>query len=113
MTRPPTITASVTFLAQAEGGRSKCPKDSPLYRPHLVIGNPNHRVALTDEHGDGVEHYLGVQFTGKGTDLVFGVEHKVTLKLIYHANVDYSALREGATFTIREGGRIVSFGRVA
>lgn len=36
----------------------------------------------------------------------------VTMGLVYYPVVDYSALVQGAVFTIREGPRIVGHGRV-
>ena len=110
----PTITASVTFLTRDEGGRSKPPIGSRTYRPHLVVGDPRQRVALTASDGRSIEEeYLGVQFTGSDDDLlVAGRSHTVVLELVYYPSVDYAALTTGAEFTIREGGTIVGYGRV-
>jgi hypothetical protein len=55
---------------------------------------------------------LGVTFTGDGQELSVGVEHSVTLLLVYFPDVDYTGLIPGATFTIREGGKVVGFGEV-
>lgn len=85
--------------------------DSPSYRPHLVVGDPERRFAIVDDGGRGEEAYLGVHFTGSGQPLPPGVEHTVELSLVY-PGVDYSALVAGARFTIQEGGKIVGFGRV-
>lgn len=93
----PRVSVAVTFLSSEQGGRSQKANDSPRYRPHLVVGNPEQRVPLTDGSGTGIEDYLGVQFTGDGREL---------------PRVDYSALSAGATFTVREGGRVIGFGRV-
>ena len=41
-----------------------------------------------------------------------GVLVTVTLELMYHPRVCYSDVVPGATFTIREGGRVVGYGRV-
>lgn len=108
----PTISALVTFLTPQQGGRSQNAYDSPRYRPHIVIGDPNQRVALVDGAGVSTENYLGVQFTGDDRELPAGSAHQVTLSLIYFPEVDYSAAISGATFTIREGGTVVGFGRV-
>lgn len=110
----PTIKASVTFLTREEGGRSKPPIGSKTYRPHLVVGDPHQRVALTASDGRSIEEeYLGVQFTGSVDDLlVAGRSHAVVLELVYYPSVDYAALTTGAEFTIREGGTIVGYGRV-
>jgi hypothetical protein len=112
MRDPQTITAAVTFLSPQQGGRSKDVYDSPLYRPHLVLSDPNERVARVDDAGVSTENYLGVQFTGDDRTLPAGIEHHVTLVLSYLPEVDYSGLVSGATFTIREGGLIVGFGHV-
>ncbi|MCA9077539.1 MAG: hypothetical protein KDA93_21115 [Planctomycetaceae bacterium] len=112
MTSVPEIDARVTFLSHAEGGRRTCAFDSPDYRPHLVVGDPQQREALLDESGSLLEAYLGVQFLGNGNGLTPGVSHVVTLGLMYYLNVDYSGLSSGTTFTIREGGHIVGYGRV-
>lgn len=104
------IVASVTFLPPEAGGRARSPHDSPLYRPHLVVRDSDERA--TAEAGRATENYLGVRFTGDGRQLSAGVAHTVTLDLPYYARVDYSDLRSGATFVIREGGKTVGFGRV-
>lgn len=62
------------------------------------------------ERGHGIENYLGVEFTGRGEVLTAGEVHRVRLALMYHPEVDYCELRTGATFTIREGGRVVGYG---
>jgi hypothetical protein len=53
-----------------------------------------------------------VSFFGEGNVLPLGVEHAVTLQFLYHPDVDYTALAPGATFTIREGHKVVGFGSV-
>jgi len=89
-----TIQAVVTFLRPEEGGRRRPVVDSTSYRPHLVVEG----------------QYLGVQFTGDGTILTAGEDHRVTLRLMYE--VDYSALQPGTEFSVREGRRTVGTGRV-
>lgn len=70
-----TISAAVTFLSSEEGGRSKPAHDSPLYRPHLVIGDVHQRAAVIDEERVIREEYLGVQFAGNGRELAPEREH--------------------------------------
>ena len=41
-----------------------------------------------------------------------GQEHVLDVDLIYAPDVDYRELVSNATFTIREGGKIVGYGRV-
>jgi translation elongation factor EF-Tu-like GTPase len=110
----PTVKASVTFLTREEGGRSTPAIGSKTYMPHLVVGDPNQRVAITASDGrTAAEDYLGVRFTGTVDDiLVPGRAHAVSLELCYFPSVDYTALKTGAQFTIREGGTVVGFGNV-
>ena len=112
MTAVSKISALVTFLPTEEGGRAHPAHDSSNYMPHVVVGDPSQRVALVDESGTSTESYLGVRFTGDGQQLTPGLEHEVQLQLLYVGRVDYSALVPAATFTIREGGRVVGFGSV-
>jgi hypothetical protein len=41
-----------------------------------------------------------------------GDSAKVSMDLMYHPQVDYRELIPGATFTVREGPKIVGHGRV-
>jgi hypothetical protein len=34
------------------------------------------------------------------------------MELMYFSRVDYNAVREGATFTVREGAKVIGFGVV-
>jgi hypothetical protein len=108
----PLILVAVTFLRPTEGGRVQAVHDSPEYRPHLVIGPPTQDVAGIGARGESTERYLGVTFMGDGRILQAGCEHEVMLLLTYYPDVDYSELREGATFTVREGPQVVGMGRV-
>ncbi len=109
----PEISCQVTFLSTDEGGRTQPVNLSGgTYRPHLVVGNPDQRHAIYRDGNIGTEHYLGVQF--KTTDIICepGEPYVVDLQLMYYPRVDYSSLIVDAEFTIREGGRVVGFGRV-
>ena len=110
MNAKPTIRALVVFLRPEEGGRSSGVHASPGYRPHLVVGEMSQRVAVIVGNV-GSETYLGVEFSGDERVLLPGIEHAVTLTLLYDG-VDYGQLVPGATFTIREGPHVVGFGRV-
>lgn len=112
MTAVSKISAMVTFLSTEEGGRTHPVHDSPTYMPHVVVGDPGQRAVMVDETGLSTESYLGVRFTGDGQQLTPGVEYGVQLELLYLGRVDYSELVPAATFTIREGGRVVGFGSV-
>lgn len=106
----PTIWCQVVFLPPEEGGRSQ-PLSSLQgcqYRPHLVVGDPGQGLAIVTEDNVLLEHYLGVAFFD-GEGFRWGEPLLAELVLMYEG-VDYSALAQGATFTIREGGRIVGYG---
>lgn len=90
----PTITADIEFFPADRGGRRQ-PVD-PLagtYMPHVVVQG---------------ENYLGVRFVAGPADR----RGRYTLELMYYGDVDYSPLREGARFTIREGPNVVGEGVV-
>jgi hypothetical protein len=108
----PLIEAEVTLLSTEAGGRA-----TPLvlsqgsYRPHLLVEDPTQPHAIGPK-GEGTESYLGVQFRPIDRELSPGSSGKLWLELMYFPEVDYSNLKSGATFTIREGPKIVGFGRV-
>jgi hypothetical protein len=98
----PSILAEVTFVPTSESGRHTLPQLQPWgeggwYMPHAVV--------------DGETEYLGVRFVD-GPQPLFGVAGEYRLVLMYHPDVDYSALVPGASFTIREGEKVVATGRV-
>lgn len=104
--------AYVTFLSTKDGGRKSPAINSSQYRPHLVVGDPSQRKAITDDASNSLEDYLGVSFEGSDEVLEPGPAHFVKLSPLYE-QVSYKGLVPGATFTIREGHRIVAFGVVA
>lgn len=110
----PVVTVDATFLAHEDGGRKTLPSFSrePWYRPHIVIQDPNARSPKVDENGMSAEDYLGVQFIDSPEKPEFDRSDRYTLRLMYHPSVDYSAVVDGANFTVREGGRIVGCGTV-
>ena len=91
----------ITFASPSDGGREHLPDlGNGLYRPHIVVaGRPS-------------DEYLGVQLIGCSVTPEFGVEVPVTVRLPYEG-VDYSPLKVGARFVIKEGGKQVGVGRVA
>lgn len=114
MSSPPTIEASVTFLSLEEGGRAHPALNDQRYRPHLVVGDPDQRKAITADDGRTLtEDYLGICFSGDGGALLPCERYDVQLKLIYCPYPGYDALVTGATFTIREGAKIVGYGCVS
>jgi hypothetical protein len=113
----PLVECSVTFLTPKDGGR-----DHPLgpdalsgnrYRPHIVIGDPNQRHAITNDHGLSAEEYVGVAFHDGPALPEPGKEMKVVLTLMYFPHPMYDKLTRGATFTLREGAKVVAHGKIA
>lgn len=80
--------------------------------PHIVIQSPHVRTAKLDERGYGCEAYLGVRFLVDDQPMKPVETTEVQLELMYHPQVDYREVVPDATFTIREGGRVVGYGRV-
>ncbi|SHO57934.1 hypothetical protein [Vibrio quintilis] len=90
------IQSTVCFLPAPEGGRASLPVGTG-YAPHIVI----------PEEG----RYLAVRFIDIPQDIQPGQAFSVTLQLMY-PDVDYSALKKGVLFEIREGRRAVGTGVV-
>jgi hypothetical protein len=110
----PEIEVEITFLPPEEGGRRQPPDlASPArYMPHLVVGDPNQRKANIRNGNVIDEEYLGVVFMPDAAPVVPGVARAARLGLMYHPQVNYERVVPGATFTLREGGRVVAFGKV-
>jgi hypothetical protein len=107
------LDAYVTFLGAKDGGRQQPAINGPQYRPHLVVGDPCQRKAVTDDANNSVEDYFGVYFAGDGEVLEPGPAHLVRLVPLYAPEIEYGKLVPGTTFTVREGHRVVAFGVVA
>lgn len=88
------------------------------YRPHIVVGDPRQRERREDilskaqliREGDG--EYLGVVFSDVDREPKEGEEMTVELVFMYFPQVTYRDAVPGATFTLREGARIVGFGEI-
>ena len=81
------------------------------YRPHLLVGDPNQRRAITV--GNEIqEAYLGVAFVSGPESIEPGEPFLAKLLLMYWPHPMYESLVPGATFTIREGAQVVGYGRV-
>lgn len=107
------ITAKVTFLTAEQGGRNLPAWNSRKYRPHVVVGDPTQRKAKVADDGRTLtEQYLGVHFDGDGEEMPQGKELEVSLRLSFYPATEYEQLARGATFTIREGAKIVGYGKV-
>lgn len=108
------LRVKVKFFSEANGGRHKLPEDllsTGTYRPHFVVGNPAQKKAIVNENNIGQEVYLGVAFKSQESALKQEHEIEAVVTTIY-PEVDYSSLVTGATFTIREGTKVVGNGKV-
>jgi hypothetical protein len=110
------IEAEFTFRTRAEGGREEPIPPGMLvglmYRPHIVIGDPTQREAIVGPDRVIVERYLGVAFSAGPYRIVPGEQVRVEMMLAYWPSLDYVEAVPGATFTVREGGCIVGYGRI-
>jgi hypothetical protein len=118
----PHARASLTFLSHEEGGRTNVPPIEALrgyrYRPHIVIGDSTLREARAEllngiqliYEGDG--EYLGVAFGDASSTPEAGKEIEVEFAFMYFPQVTYAEAIPGATFTLREGARIIGFGTI-
>ena len=105
----PIARASITIL---EGERvTPINAKNGRYRPHIVLGPPTQRTTLLKD-GMPVEEYLGVTVADGPESVAPGQTAEANLVLIYHPEVPYKGVRPGATFTIREGHKVVGYGTV-
>ena len=113
MNEMPRIEAEVTFLPECEGGRKEPPQllSGGQYRAHLVVGDPNQRKAAIIGN-ESQETYLGVAFVSGPSNIESGKSFPAELVLMYWPHPMYESLVPGVTFTMREGARIVGYGRV-
>jgi hypothetical protein len=104
------IEADVTFIPSSEGGRETPPKlvwGGGSYRPHIVVGDPKQRRAVTI--GNRIqETYLGVVFLSGPEVVAFSEPILVEMGLLYYPNPMYDTLMPGATFTIVGYGEVRS-----
>ena len=107
------IEAEVTFIPESEGGRKSPPAhlSGNVYRPHLVIGDPTQRQAKRVGN-DIDEVMLGIGFTAGPEAVQINQTFTAVLQLAFYPHTAYDAVVPGATFTIREGPKIVAYGRV-
>lgn len=90
----------IRLYSPDENGRTILPNlTSGNYRPHLVIDDC--------PAGD----LFGVQFMGCDDVVKFDTDMEIKVKLPY-AKVDYSRLKPGVSFTIKEGRHSVGVGSV-
>lgn len=115
------ISVIVTMLSQADSGRIQpLSKDAfnGNYRPHIVIGDPNQRKAVIIEK-DGFKNYIDEFYQGisfwKGPEfetVPVNEQFEAIFKLMYYPEHKYENVIPNATFTIREGPKIIGFGKV-
>jgi hypothetical protein len=114
--RLPLIECTVTFLPASEGGRAHPFPHGALsgdtYRPHLVVGDPSQRQAIIVNGNVLAEEYIGVAFHEGPPDVPVGIPVDVSLSAMFYPHPIYDRLVPGATFTVREGPKIVAYGTV-
>ena len=110
----PLIEAEVTFLRTEEGGRVQVPTFDPdaPYMPHIVVQSRTVRRALVEADGTIRDQYQGVAFLRGPSGFRLGDTARFTLALIYYPQHRYDDVQPGATFTVREGSKIVAHGVV-
>lgn len=112
----PLVECSITFLTPDEGGRAAPLPPEALsgdrYRPHIVVGPSDQRVAHVDDRGCGTEEYIGVAFHSGPPVPELGTEMKAVLSLMYFPHQMYDKLTPGVAFTLREGRKVVASGKV-
>ncbi len=107
------VVANVTFLTEEQGGRKRPAWNSREFRTHVVVSDPGQHEVNTAEDGRTLtERHLHACLDGDGEELTQGIENEVLLVLACYRAVENERLVPGATFTLREGGRIVGHGRV-
>jgi hypothetical protein len=105
------LEVEMAFRSQDAGGRVSPPTPLAGYRPHIVIGDPLQQGAIVVD-GVGAEEYLGVQFLSGPDGMKADERFVARLLLPYWPDVDYGSAMPEATFTMREGGRIIGQGRI-
>jgi hypothetical protein len=110
----PRIECSITFLSATEGGRPSPPQSlsADSYRPHLVIGDPDQRQSVVAHGKRAAEEYIAVAFHEGPAAPHAAKELIVVLTLLHFPNPMYGKLSPGITFTVREGAKIVGFGKI-
>jgi len=104
----PSVRAVITLLPTLDNPRWP---NRARYMPHIVVGDPGQREAKTV--GNTItEHYLGVLVADAPDEIPPGGNAELTLRLMYWPDETYDELTPGTTFTIREGPKIVGFGRI-
>ena len=85
-------------------------------RPHIVLQDRSVReakVGMRDGHPNTIlDDYLGVEFWSGPDPIPISSPFLLTMRLSYYPAPMYDGCVPGATFTIREGGRITGHGEI-
>jgi hypothetical protein len=102
----------LVFRTASDGGRrGPTPTLSGLgYRPHIVIGDPMQKDAILGRDGVVAERYLGAAFDDGPANAPVGELVRTRMMLVYWPDLGYEEVVPGASFTLREGRRIVGHG---
>ena len=92
----PSVTLNLEMKSTSDGGRTGPFKEG--YKPHLVVS--------------GKEDYLGVCLIDCPQWVHPGTNTNVKFSLVYHPSVNYDVLNIGSNVEVREGGKIVGFGKI-
>src|SRR5580693_724580 len=114
MAKQAMVEAEVTFLPKSEGGRNFPDGifQSLQYRPHIVIGDPMQLKPIIVDGNRLTESYLGIAFSNGPQKVKHGQPLKTTMLLVAWPMADYETVVPDATFTLREGGRIIGYGKI-
>jgi hypothetical protein len=106
------LVVDLTFLRREDGGKVQLPGPPFLrYSPHLVVQMPDIRQAIMEENNI-VEDYVPVEFLDGPLDYVAGETGRFQIAIVHAIKTSCESLHPGATFTVREGSRIIGFGTV-
>jgi hypothetical protein len=113
------IEAEVVLLSKEDGGRS-----TPLLpiayggglRPHIVLQDRSVRkpkVGMRDGHPNYIlDEYLSVAFWSGPDPIPIGSPFLLTMYLWCYPDPMYDGCTPGASFTLREGGKIFGHGEI-
>jgi hypothetical protein len=112
------IDVELVFLTKEEGGRltSLSPEAyGGHYRPHIVVQSRSVRAAEVHvENGRRVcnEPYIAISFWSGEEPIPVGSSFQAKLLLTYYPNEIYDSCVPNASFTLREGHKIVGHGKI-
>src|ERR1700758_4988608 len=89
----PSVRAEITMLS----GKTRYPNRS-RYMPHIVLGDPSQREAITKPDRTINENYLGVWIVDAPDELLPEKRVEVEFKLMYWPEERYTGVAPGVTF---------------